>query len=326
MPRLLATRKFWKKSSGARKGGWNRWLLVLIPVLAFVGVATLLGYNYYTYRTIWGNPNSRPSYVTGTGTVETKTFDSEALGESLRYIVYLPPGYDDSQNSSVRYPVVYLLYGRPGDPEDWMNIGGAAEQMDTLLAQEQVQPMIVVVPQGSDSRWAYATGYVDGLQGDWETYITRDVVGEIDSDYRTVAAADGRAIAGLSGGGYGAMNLGLKNRPEFGVIGSFSGYFTPDEDDMARIFGGDQSLADANSPITYLPQLEGELPAIYFYVGQDDTANLIEQHQRLADELKARGASYDYETNYTGAHSWDLWREHLSDFFIFAGEHLARGE
>jgi S-formylglutathione hydrolase FrmB len=184
--------------------------------------------------------------------------------------------------------------------------------------------MIVVMPQGSLSRYASATEYVDGLPGNWATYITQDLVNEIDSNYRTIESAEGRAIAGLSEGGYGATNLGLKNPSEFGIIGSFSGYFTLSEDEEQDLFGDDQSLAEANSPMTYLPQLEGELPAIYFYVGQDDT-NYLEENEEFAEELKARGASFEFNT-FPGTHNWDLWGPHLSDFLIFASDHLTGRE
>src|SRR4051812_32681406 len=248
--------------SGTRKRRWRRRFLVPVAVLvvAFIGVGTSAGYNYCTqeanndslsdcvndtavniYSTLWGNPEVYTSDVISTGTVETKTFSSEALNQTMEYVIYLPPGYDDPRNGSVRYPVVYLLPGSSGGTGPWVRAGGMAEQMDTLLAQGQVQPMILVVPQASPGRFTPNPGYVDGPLGEWATYITRDLVNEIDSNYRTVAAADGRAIAGLSEGGYGAMNLGLKNPSEYGVIGSFSGYFTLNEDDTASLFGGDQS-------------------------------------------------------------------------------------
>jgi enterochelin esterase-like enzyme len=239
----------------------------------------------------------------------------------MQYAIYLPPGYDDLQNSSVRYPVVYLLPGSSGDTKVWVNGGDIEEQMDDLLAQNKVRPMILVVPEERSRLFSIrGTGYVDGPLGNWATYTTQDVVKEIDCNYRTVQYKDGRAIAGSSEGGYGAMNLGLKNPSEFGVIGSFSGYFTIGEDDLARIFDGDRSLADANSPMLYLPQLEGELPVIYFYVGRDDT-HYLEENQKFAEELKARGASFEFET-FSGTHNWDLWAAHLPDFLIFAGERL----
>jgi putative tributyrin esterase len=222
------------------------------------------------------------------------------------------------------YPVVYLLPGSSDLPDTWVKGGSIAEQMNALLIEGQVQSMILVVPQESPGLRKATnnvnSGYVDGPLGNWATYITRDVVNEIDSDYRTVRSKDGRAIAGLSEGGYDAMNLRLKNPSEYGVIGSFSGYFTIDESDLSRVFGGDQSLADANSPAVYLPQLEGELSAIYFYVGQDDTHYLAE-NQAFAEELKARGVPFEFET-FSGKHNWDLWAAHLPDFLIFANEQL----
>lgn len=325
-------------------------MLAAVLVVVPLGVGTFVGYNYCaqeaevgtlrdcvidsavnTYRTLWGNSNvyssnssSQGTEMTSTGTVETKTFNSEALDQSMEYVIYLPPGYDDSQNSSARYPVVYLLPGTGGGTSQWVKAGGMAEQMDTLLAQGQARPMILVVPQESPARFTPNAGYVDGPLGNWATYTTRDLVDEIDSNYKTIHSKDGRAIAGLSEGGYGAMNLGLKNPSEFGAIGSFSGYFTIDEDDLSRIFGGDQSLAEANSPMLYLTQLEGELPAIYFYVGEGEGKNLAE-NQKYAEDLKARGAYYEFHT-FPGKHNWDLWGAHLSDFLIFASENLRGGE
>jgi S-formylglutathione hydrolase FrmB len=196
-----------------------------------------------------------------------------------------------------------------------------ADQMDTLLADGRVQPMILVVPQESLESSATSSngGYVDGPSGNWAAYTTRDLVDEIDSNYRTVASAHGRAIAGDSEGGYGAMNLGLKNLSEYRVIGSFSGYFTPDEDDLSKIFGGDQDLAHANSPALYLSQLGGDLPAIYLLVGQDD--HYLAENQEFAGELEAHGASYELNTP-PGGHNWDFWRAKLPDLLTFTSEHL----
>lgn len=288
-------------------------------------MGAFVGYNYWEYRTFWGNPNTPPSDVTSFGTVETKTFYSEALGRSMEYEIYLPPDYEDPRHSFTRYPVVYLLHGRPGTADDWEKKGGASDAMDTLLARGQVRPMIVVIPQGSASRFAPATGYVDAFEGNWGTYVTRDLLDEIDSKYRTVESKDGRAVAGNSEGGYAAMNLGLKNPSEFGVIGSFSEYFTPDQEDKEGIFGGDQSSADANSPMTYLLRLEGTLPASWLsIIGQDDN-KYLKQNQEFTAELKARGASFEFNT-FPGKHSWTFWRAHLPDFLIFASEQLTGGE
>jgi len=279
------------------------------------------------YRTAWGSSDGHSSDETSNGKEETKTFYSKALDQTIEYEIYLPPGYDDPSNSSTRYPVVYLLPGSSGSSHVWMNGGDIANEMDTLLAQGKVQPMILVSPEERPGPYTVkGTGYVDGPVGNWATYTTQNLVNEIDSNYRTVQSREGRAIVGNSEGAYGAMNLGLKNPSEYGVIGSFSGYFTiKSKKDLSRIFGGDQSLADENSPMLYLSQLEGELPAIYLLIGQDDKHNLEENYE-FAEALKARGAtSVDFES-FSGAHNWDLWGAHVADFLVFASEHLTGGE
>jgi hypothetical protein len=108
-------------------------LLVAIPLLALVGVVAFVGYSYWEYRTFWGDPNVPPSDVTSLGAVETKTFYSEALGRTMEYNIYLPPGYGYLRQRFTTYPVVYLLHGRPGADNDWVSKGGAAEAMDTLF-------------------------------------------------------------------------------------------------------------------------------------------------------------------------------------------------
>lgn len=295
--------------------------MVAVAVVGALGLGTFMGYNYYTYRTLWGNPLSYPSYVKSFGSLETRTFQSRALGTNMTYDIYLPPGYKDPANAGVRYPVVYLLHGDPGAYYDWLNIGGAQIQTDILLAQNRIRPTIVVMPQGSSSRFGSSTEYVNGPMGNWGTYITRDLVRRVDSTNRTVASKDGRAIAGLSEGGYAAMNLGLQNRNVYGVIGSFSGYFTQAANQTA--FGGNRSLAQRNSPASYLPGLKGPLPAIYFYVGNSDPPYTAE-NRRFAQQLKARSAPHEFHV-YTGGHSWSLWRGYLPEFMIYASRHLKGG-
>ena len=296
-------------------------LLALVLLVGFLGLGAFMGYNYYSYRTLWGNPNAYPFYVNSFGTVTTRTFHSRALGQDITYEVYLPPGYSKAASSSTRYPVVYLLHGSPGAANDWVTVGGVDIKMDTLLARQKVRPMIIVMSQGSPSRFATSTEYVNGPLGRWNTYVTRDLVRQVDSKYRTVASAKGRAIAGLSEGGYAAMNLGLKNTGEYGVIGSFSGYFT--ERANWRALGGSKTLAAANSPASYLPKIKGRLPKIYFYVGSGER-HYVKDNRKFARQLKARGAPYVFNI-YPGGHSWNLWRDHLPGFLIFASRNLTGG-
>lgn len=127
-------------------------------------------------------------------------------------VVYLPPGY----SAAVRYPVLYLLHGIPGSPAEYWNALHLADRLDALGRR-----YIVVTPQGPQrGEWA----------GAWELYVVRVVVPYIDAHLSTIATPAGRALEGLSAGGFGAVDIGLRHPELFGTLGSWDGYFTPFRD------------------------------------------------------------------------------------------------
>src|ERR1043165_9168661 len=145
--------------------------------------------------------------------VETIQFQSKLINATLPYDVILPPGYRAS--ATTRYPVLYLLHGWGGHYTDWLTRTNVAD----YAAQYR---MIVVMPEGNDS-W-----YVDGAAGvndKYESYILKELMPDVDKRYRTIQSRYGRAIAGLSMGGYGAIKYGLKFPATFVFAGSISGAF-----------------------------------------------------------------------------------------------------
>src|SRR5262249_56451647 len=96
---------------------------------------------------------------------------------------------------------------------------------DELAAKPAIRPMILVMPFGSSSRFT-DTEWANGVRANsgWETFLARDVVGAIDRRYRTIRSGSARALAGLSEGGYGSLNVGLHHPREFRVLESWSGY------------------------------------------------------------------------------------------------------
>jgi len=115
----------------------------------------------------------------------------------------------------------------PGRAIDWFNGGQVARTMTMLLADHLVQPMIVVSPTVATS-WASDSECLNAVGGaQFETYLTRDVVGFIDRRYWTISQASGRAIGGMSSGGYCALNLGLRHQHEFSMILAHEPYGTP---------------------------------------------------------------------------------------------------
>jgi enterochelin esterase-like enzyme len=136
--------------------------------------------------------------------------------------VYLPPAF---QASGPRYPVIFLLHGFPGSPSGFYDSLRLAKVADGLIAAHRIRPFVAVMPvagrttgKRSDEEWA----------GRWETYLVRDVVPWANT-HLPLSAAD-RAIAGLSAGAFGAIDIALRHPGLFGVAESWSGYFQPFRD------------------------------------------------------------------------------------------------
>lgn len=132
--------------------------------------------------------------------------------------IYLPPGYDPAK----RYPVLYLLHGLEGSPAEYWNALHLTQQLDGSIASGAL-PFIVVTPVGGQ--------VVDPNKGEWagvwEQYVVHDVVPWVDAHLATIPSAGGRVLEGLSAGGYGAVDIGLRHPGLFGGLGSWDGYFTP---------------------------------------------------------------------------------------------------
>jgi enterochelin esterase-like enzyme len=303
-------------------------LLFAAPAAAFtlflsVGLLGVYRYvnSFWLYRGF--PPPHDPSFVHQFGTFQTIRVTSSAVGgRSQRVVVYLPPGY---ANGTQRYPVLYLLHGFPGNPDGFVRTIRVGVVEDTLLAQNKVSPMIIVMPFGStgtftDKEWANGIGRDSG----WETFFARDVVNAIDKRYRTIATGAGRAVGGLSEGGYASLNIGFHHPAEFHVLESWSGY--EKADDVKSIFGGEQAVLRDNSPALMLPlvaaQLRQEGAFIWFYTGTKDS--LKRQNQRFASELRSLHVKHDFFL-VSGGHNWALWRSNAWQAITVASTHLAHG-
>jgi enterochelin esterase-like enzyme len=140
--------------------------------------------------------------------------------------VYLPPGFG-FQVSGARYPVIFLLHGFPGSPSGFYDSLRLAKIADGLIAAHRARPFVAIMPvagrvtgKRSDEEWA----------GEWETYLIRDVVPWTTAHLPVSGAESDRAIAGLSAGAFGAIDIALRHPGLFGVAESWSGYFRPFRD------------------------------------------------------------------------------------------------
>ena len=148
--------------------------------------------------------------------VSTDLVAPVAVNGPHRLRVTLPSNY--FQQPAARFPVLYLLHGGAGgNSAQWTTGGGAVEPIT------EGKPIITVMPDGGKVGWF--TNWVDQGQGAqrWADFYLDQVVPWVDANMRTIASKSGRAIAGLSMGGYGAVRL-AQDRPDlFASVGSFSG-------------------------------------------------------------------------------------------------------
>lgn len=244
------------------------------------------------------------------GTVSRIWYDSPALGLERRMTVYTPAGYE---TSGKRYPVLYLLHGMGGDEEAWISLGRTAQILDNLIAQGKAKPMIVVMPNGNASQEAAPGESSRGMvpptmqlpktmEGSYEQAF-HEIVKFIDKNYRTIKSKSGRAIAGLSMGGFHSLHISKQYPDMFNYIGLFSAAIMPNK--------------EVSSPI--YENMEGKLkvqfdknPALYWIaIGKTDflyKAN--EEYRKLLDE---KGYKYTYYESDEG-HIWKNWRIYLTEF------------
>lgn len=153
--------------------------------------------------------------------VHSRALEGNLLGDTAdqQVAIYLPPSYQTSP--SKRFPVVYFLHGY-SPANQVMQQGRLFQQlMDKLIAAGAAREMIVVVPNGRNAY--YGSFYANSaVGGNWEDFISRDLVSYVDSNYRTLPQAASRGITGHSMGGYGSIVMGMKHPQVFGAVYSLS--------------------------------------------------------------------------------------------------------
>lgn len=135
-----------------------------------------------------------------------------------RALVYLPPGYDESDG---RYPTLYLLHGIFDVPETWTEWFGAPAVLDRLIAGGDLPALVAVMPSGGNR---FGGGYYrdSPTTGGWAGFVASDLVRFVDGRFRTIARADARAVVGHSMGGYGAIHLAMERPGVFSVVWAMS--------------------------------------------------------------------------------------------------------
>ena len=176
----------------------------------------LIGFSLFTLVPL-AEGNGRLTYQTVHGT----GLEGNLLGDSpnRQVMVYLPPSYTTAPTR--HYPAIYLLHGHNSTNTIWRD--GAYQgfniltAMDRLIEEGKIREMIVVMPDG---RNAYGGAYFvnSSVTGNWEDFVTEDLVSYIDTAYRTIPVSSSRGIAGQSMGGYSAIYIAMRNPDVFSAV------------------------------------------------------------------------------------------------------------
>jgi S-formylglutathione hydrolase FrmB len=272
--------------------------------LSLVLLALLLGFYLYTSSSI---------------RVETVQLESRLVGKTLEYSVVLPPNYALITSRKKHYPVLYLLHGWNGNPQGWTT--------ETKLTEYAARyRLIIVLPEG-DNGWYTDSATVAADK--YESYILQELIPDVESRFRATRNRGGRAIAGLSMGGYGALKFGLKRPDLFVFVASMSGALDApartDDDSIMRTFGAaDNPTRTDNDLFKLVDSLPDEkvaaLPYLYLNCGTEDP--WLKVNRRLAGIFSERKIAHEYR-EFPGGHDWKYWDSQLPEILKLAAQKLS---
>ena len=262
--------------------------------------------------------------------VEYKTFYSEALGQEKQCAVYLPAGYEASDEP---YPVVYFLHGLFGSERRWAE-RGAREVVDQLIADGSVKPMVVAMPDGDNSF------YVNSVHGNaaYEDYLLNDFIPFIEKTYRIKVGRPSRAISGVSMGGYGALMLAMRHPDLFSAASAHSAVLLPvpisqmparllqsfQSQFFEAVFGNpiDEAYWSQHNPVD-LAQSAEKLDTVHWYFdcGTEDRYGFFRGATKLHQVMETGGVPHEYGL-YPGPHGWEYVKTTLHRSMTFHSKHF----
>lgn len=269
-----------------------------------------IGYVTSTTVSLVNVPSEEPAFYevqdVPHGEIRTHIYKSESNDVIRELTVYVPPGYDETPEKE--YPVLYLLHGYANDQNSWHRYGRANDILDNLLAEGAIEPFLVVMPLGYGG--ARINGDGTGIPPEgagnfggnadlYERDILEDIIPLIESEYRTIADRNHRAIVGFSMGGGQAGRYGLGNLDTFSHIGIMS----------AGLGGG----VDTEPFMTLAANRESvndQIDLLWIACGRDDFA--FDGAVELSDTLEQIGINHTFEET-EGEHHWRVWRRYLRD-------------
>jgi S-formylglutathione hydrolase FrmB len=261
--------------------------------------------------------------------VRPGTFRSEALGRDVSYVVDLPPSYDSSGDR--RYPVVYALHGLFEGSGFWER-RGLAPILARLRESKAAPDFLVVAADGGNSFFVNAPG------GRYEDMVTKDLLAHVESTYRVVPGRGGRALLGVSMGGYAALHVAFEQPGLVAAVATHSAMLLeriPSAEQGAgrwhmaafnKVFGDpiDAALWSENDPLAWARKVDPKAaPELFVDCGAEDRYGLASGHRELHRILDERGVAHAFELP-PGDHGYEFVRARLEKSLLFLGGALTR--
>ena len=245
--------------------------------------------------------------------------------------VYLPPQYFQPGYQAYRFPVIELIHGQPGKPEDWITVVGVTNTFDHLLEEKLAQPAVMVMPDanGGTSISLQCLNQVGGPQD--LTYLAVDLPTQIARMLRVQPPGSAWGVAGYSEGGFCAANMALRYPRRYGFTAVLSGYFKPFDNQLAgpvRLvspFGGNRELEEENTPLEEIQKLPtgAVIPRFWLGAGADDRQD-VANAEVFWRELQLRQAGVPLTLTAGGGHSMTTWRAQVPSMLTWMTSGLAR--
>lgn len=231
------------------------------------------------------------------GKIETIEYASKTVGTTRKMMVYTPPGF----SANKKYPVLYLLHGIGGDELEWYNNGVLNVILDNLYADQELVPMIVVLPNGRAMKDDRSGGNIFDAEKvkAFENFgqdLLNDIIPFIESKYPVKTGRENRALAGLSMGGGQSLNFGLSNLDIFAWVGGFS------------------SAPNTKAPEVLVPnpaETAQKLKLLWISCGDQD--GLISISQGLHKYLKENNVPHIWNVE-PGKHDFQVWKNDMYQF------------
>jgi enterochelin esterase-like enzyme len=269
------------------------------------------------------------SGAAGASEIRRETIPSRFLGQDLTYLIYVPDGYEDSGQN---YPVLYLLHGYGDNEKAWVEKGAIQAKADKLVASGAMPPALIVMPGCARCWWA------DGSREKAETAFWSELVPHVGRMYRTIESRDGRVIAGLSAGGYGAVRFAMKYSDRIAAMAAFSPAIyadTPPPISAARgvnspFVGLDGQFNQAAWNAENYPQLidryfaQGRRVPMYLVSGDNDKFGIAYETALLFKRVYEKQPDFVEMRVVDGGHSWPVWSSAVDDAMTYLFQFTAK--